>query len=268
VNSRDPRSFKLGGCKEDGNMARFVLRGSILKQILIVVFCMLGSACVQTPVALAQHRGGHTGGGGAHGFAPPISHPTISRPRALAGRPLARAGTPDFRFQRSSTNIFRRRAFFGAPFFGFGESLGFNSFWWPTCGPFWGWGWGFDCYALPFYGYGFENYVTASPPRVEYAYPLGAEERELVWLYLKDGTVYRGSDYWFVNGRIHFNMVEEGGAKSVEQVIDFDKLDLQRIIDVNTRRGFRMVMRDEPWQQYLRDHPDLTPPDLQPPKEN
>jgi 2-dehydropantoate 2-reductase len=25
-------------------------------------------------------------------------------------------------------------------------------------------------------------------------------------------------------------------------------------IDVNTRRGFRMVLRDEPWQQYLVDH--------------
>jgi hypothetical protein len=176
-------------------------------------------------------------------------------------------GTPDFRFRQRSVNIFRRRAFFGAPFFSFGAGWGFNSFWWPTCGPFWGWG--FDCYALPFYGYGFENYVTVPPPTYEYApYPFAAEERELVWLYLKDGTVYRGSDYWFVNGRIHFNMVEEGGAKSVEQVIDFDELDLQRTIDVNTRRGFRVVMRNEPWEQYLRDHPDLTPPDLQPPKEN
>ena len=248
-------------------MARFVLRGSILKKILIVVSCMLGSACVQTPVALAQHRGGHIGGGGAHVFAPPISHTTISRPRVLAGRPLARVGTPDFRFRRRPINTFRRRTFFGAPFFRFGAGWGFNSFWWPTCGPFWDWG--FDCYAFPFYGYGFENYVTVPPPTYEYApYPFGAEERELVWLYLKDDTVYSVSDYWFVNGRVHFNLVEEGGAKSVEQVIDFDELDLQRTIDVNTPRGFRLVMRDEPWEQYLRDHPDLIPPDLQPPKEN
>jgi hypothetical protein len=51
-------------------------------------------------------------------------------------------------------------------------------------------------------------------------------------------------------------------------VIPFDELDLQRTIDVNTRRGFRMVLRDEPWQQYLKDHPDLTPPDLRPPQKN
>jgi len=34
------------------------------------------------------------------------------------------------------------------------------------------------------------------------------------------------------------------------------------------RRGFRMVLRDEPWQQYLKDHPELTPPDLLPPQKN
>jgi hypothetical protein len=63
-------------------------------------------------------------------------------------------------------------------------------------------------------------------------------------------------------------MVEEGDDRAVEHVIPFDELDLQRTIDVNTRRGFRMVLRDEPWQQYLKDHPDLTPPDLRPPQEN
>ena len=47
-------------------MARFVLRGSIFKKILITVSCMLASAWVQTPVALAQH-GGHVGGGGERG---------------------------------------------------------------------------------------------------------------------------------------------------------------------------------------------------------
>jgi hypothetical protein len=34
------------------------------------------------------------------------------------------------------------------------------------------------------------------------------------------------------------------------------------------RRGFRMAFRDEPWQQYLKDHPDLTPPDLAPPQKD
>ena len=66
-------------------MARFVLRDSILKKILITVSCMLASAWVQTPVALAQH-GGHVGGGGAHVIAPPI-FPT-HRFRGLRCQPL------------------------------------------------------------------------------------------------------------------------------------------------------------------------------------
>jgi hypothetical protein len=124
---------------------------------------------------------------------------------------------------------------------------------------------------LPFYdygyGYGFENYVTLQPYEVP-AYLYASEERELVWLYLKDGTVYGVSDYWFVNGQVHFIAVEEGGAKSVEQTIPFGDLDVQKTVDVNARRGFRVVMRDEPIEQYMHDHPDLTPPLLEPPPRN
>jgi hypothetical protein len=67
---------------------------------------------------------------------------------------------------------------------------------------------------------------------------------------------------------VHFSMLEEGATKPAEHVIPVDELDLQKTIDVNTRRGFRIVLRDEPWQQYLKDHPDLTPPDLAPPQRN
>jgi hypothetical protein len=81
-----------------------------------------------------------------------------------------------------------------------------------------------------------------------------------VQLYLKDGTAYDVNDYWFVDNQIHFTMRDESGTKSVEQAIGLEELDLQRTIDVNTRRGFRVVMRNEPMEQYLRDHPDLTPP--------
>ena len=99
-------------------------------------------------------------------------------------------------------------------------------------------------------------------------YLYGGDGGALVGLYLKDGTAYGVLDYWFVNGDIHFTLVEDGDERAVEHVIPFDELDLQRTIDVNTRRGFRMVMRDEPWQQYLKDHPDRTPPDLRPPQKN
>jgi hypothetical protein len=41
-------------------------------------------------------------------------------------------------------------------------------------------------------------------------------------------------------------------------------LDLQKTVDSNTRRGFRFVLRDEPFEQYLRDHPDGAPPAVPP----
>jgi hypothetical protein len=131
--------------------------------------------------------------------------------------------------------------------------------------------WAYYCGGLPFYGYGygngFENYVTFEPYEVPiYLYP--SEERELVWLYLKDGTGYSVSDYWFVSGEVHFIAVEESGAKSVGRTISFDDLDVQKTVDVNTRRGFRVIMRNEPLEQYIHDHPDLIPPLLGPPPRN
>jgi len=140
-------------------------------------------------------------------------------------------------------------------FYRYGFGLGFNSLWWPTCGPFWDWG--FNCFGLPFYGY--ESYVL--PQAYEYpVYQYSGEGRELPQLYLKDGTVYSVIDYWLVDGQIHFTMLDEGGTKSVEHVTGLDQLDLQKTIDVATQRGFRFMLRDEPVEQYLRDHPDPTPP--------
>jgi len=285
-------------------MARFVLRGSILtnlsglilnnptgsslKKILIVAACLLACAWVQAP-ALAQHAGGHVGGGGHPSGGGRMSAPAsvpisrsapISRPRVFmgprgAGPRLAGVGPRGFGFRQGSMHVFRRRQFFGAPFFRFGVGLGFNSLWWPTCGP--SLGWGFDCYPTPFYGYGFggygfggygfENYAT--PQTYEYpVYLYGGDERDLIWLYLKDGTVYPVTDYWLVNGQMHFSMVEDDPTKPAEHVFPYDELDVQKTTYVNTHRGFRIVFRDEPWQQYLKDHPDLTPPDVPPPQKN
>jgi hypothetical protein len=244
-------------------MTRFVLRDSILRKILILAAFLLVSPWVQIP-ALAQH-GGHVGGGGhfnggvrmgvPHVFAPPASRTMISRPRGF--------GTGRFLFRRRLFFVFSNPAFFGAPFFRFGT--GFNSVWWPTCGPFWTWG--FGCGDSASYEYGSENYVSPQPYESP-VYLYGGDGGALVGLYLKDGTAYGVLDYWFVNGDIHFTLAEDGDDRAVEHVIPFDELDLQRTIDVNTRRGFRMVMRDEPWRQYLKDHPDLTPPDLRPPPKN
>jgi hypothetical protein len=256
-------------------MARSFLRGSMQGKVSLVATCVLACLWLQTPIATAQHGGGHPVGGHAgggvrtgapHVVVPPAAYPTIPRPPLIAGpRPVGVNARFHFRSRPINVFVFRRRFFFGAPCFRFGLGLGCNSFWWPNydlC-----WGWGFYCNALPFTGYGFENYVTLQPYEVP-VYLYGPGERDQVWLYLKDGTVYTVADYWFVNGKVHFIAVEEGGAKSVEHVIGFDELDVQQTIDVNTRRGFRVVMRDEPLDQYLRDHPDAMPPLLEPSKKN
>ena len=83
-------------------------------------------------------------------------------------------------------------------------------------------------------------------------------------LYLKDGTVYNVTDYWLVNGQLRFKTVEQSGTKVVEHEIDFALLDLQKTIDENTQRGFRFVLRNEPLEQYLRDHPSSGSPDEAP----
>ena len=274
-------------------MAHFVLRrshwknlpGSVLKRIFIVAACAFAFVWAQSP-AFAQHVGGHPVGGarpigGRVGAGPRMGVP----PRPMARGPVAAgprragfgprfggAGTRGFGgfgFRQGSIRVFRQRAFFGVPFFKFGVGLGFNSLWWPSCGPSlgwgWGWAWGFACYPTPFYGYSFENNVifqTYEP------YLYVPEERDLVRLYLKDGTVYSVTDYWLVDGQLHFSMFEDDPTKPAEHVIPYDQLDVQKTTYVNSRRGFRMVARDEPWQLYLKDHPDATPPDLLPAQQN
>lgn len=153
---------------------------------------------------------------------------------------------------------------FGQPFFG----LGFNIYsgFWPNCDL--SLGWAYDCYGLPVYGAApeyaapfFTPYFQIEP-EIQPLYVYGAGESRYVELFLKDGTVYNVIDYWVVNNQLHFKTVEENGSKVVEHVIDFDQLDLQRTVDVNTQRGFRFVLRDEPIEQYLQDHPRVAPPAL------
>ena len=136
-----------------------------------------------------------------------------------------------------------------------------------NCGSFWTWEFT-GCYGTPTYQLAYENPPQPIETRV---YVYGGEPREQVQLFLKDGRIYSATDYWFVNGQVHFSMIaelEDGARRSVEHVIGFDELDLQKTVDVNTRRGFRLVMRDEPWQQYLRDHPDANPPALEAPQKD
>jgi len=134
-----------------------------------------------------------------------------------------------------------------------------------SCGAAWVWGFGCGDWRAPEYNP--PNYVT---PLV-YEYPVYVYYeggRQLVELFLKDGTAFSVTDYWFVNDQVHFTTLAEDGTKSAEEVVGLDELDIQKTVDVNTRRGFRIVRRDEPWEQYLRDHPDANAPLLESPPKN
>jgi hypothetical protein len=247
-------------------MPLVVLRFSTLRKISTIAACVLACTCFQTPTALAQ-RVGHIGGGGhlgtggrigaPHVAAPHVGAPHIAAPPAPASRAIflhPRVGFPE-----RPPLIFRRPFFIRTPFFRSWER--FDSSWWLNCGPIWGWNYGCGDFFVP--EYAFEHYPAPPLTYNTPVYVYSLDGHQLVQLYLKDGSVYNVNDYWFVNNQIHFTMLDENGMKSLEQVISFEDLDLQKTIDVNTRRGFRVVMRSQPIEQYLRDHPDLTPPLLQ-----
>jgi len=71
--------------------------------------------------------------------------------------------------------------------------------------------------------------------------------------------VYGVSDYWFVNDEVHFKAVGDGGVPSGEQVIGAIAGCAE-----NQRHeygaGISRSDADAPWEKYLKDHPDLTPP--------
>jgi hypothetical protein len=197
------------------------LAGSIFKKILTVAVCLLISALV--PVrALAQHPSVPTRGGGRPAAPAPILRPPLFGGARGASPPvvgphgvgphLVRMGPRGFPFRQRPIRVVPHGVFFGRPFFRFGVGLRFNSLWWPTCAPLLGWGAGFGCYSAPSDGYGFDNYV-AQQPHLGTDYPYVGGERDLIWLYLKDGTGYGVIDYWLVNGQMHFSLVEDDPTK-------------------------------------------------------
>jgi hypothetical protein len=108
------------------------------------------------------------------------------------------------------------------------------------------------------------NYISQASETPAYVY--GEERPDLPQLFLKDGTILNVSDYWLVDDQLHFTMSEENGTTPAEHVIPFDLLDLQKTVDANAWRGFRFVLRNEPFEQYLHDHPEGAPPVVTPPR--
>jgi len=250
------------------------LRRSILVEFLMVSWFVVPS--------LAQHRGF---GAPAPAPAPPITHapvyhPPIYQPQiyrspgyapvyaprpSSAGsvRPMNTLGfRPPPRPIRPFPPVIVIYPFpvFSGPFWNvpFWPS---TYCWWANCDQFWissllyspvpSSAWNPASYALP---------AASEPP----LYYLGEEGREIPQLFLKDGTMLNVTDYWVVDGQLHFMMMQEEGTKPLEQVIPFDELDLQKTVDVNTNRGFHFMLRNEPFERYVRDHPDGPAPAIAP----
>jgi hypothetical protein len=258
-------------------MALFVRR-SFLTDFSIVFFLSL----LPIGEALAQHPAGRLGGAvpapSAPIMHPPVYHPPVYQApvyqppiyRAPLYPPLTAPHYPT-----PSVRTFgivplrppgpirpflpRYRVYvvpvFTSPFWPF------NYCWWATCNQYWT---AALIYNSPALGqWNPANYVLA-PSSETQVHVYGQERPDVPQLFLKDGTILNVTDYWVVDSQLHFMLIEEDGVKPVEQVIPFDELDLQKTIDANTQRGFRFLLRNAPFEQYVRDHPEGPPPALSP----
>ena len=247
-----------------------LVRRSILKKILIFASCL--PVCVATPRALAQHSASRTAGGVVHMPPPPIFHgpvspaPTMHAPisasRIWVAPSTGALGTAVLRPPRRPIRPFPPAfVIYESPFLPGGPFWGLNSCWWTSCELFWPLTLGYATFSSP----GPTNYISQVYESPVDAY--GEERPDLPQLFLSDGTILNVTDYWVVDGQLHFMMIEGDGTKPAEHMIPFDALDLQTTVDANTRRGFRFMLRNEPFEQYLRDHPEGPPPALTPPHE-
>ena len=263
-------------------MALFVRRSTLTR--LSIIFCsLLLLVWVLTAQISAQHPGARVGGPAIPVPSPPMVHPPVYHPpvyqspayqapiyRTPSYAPMAapRISTPSVHAFatipvrppgpiRPIPPIYR---FYFVPVFT-SPFWPFNYCWWSTCNQYW-------TSALIYNGLSIGQWIPPNyvldPPLQTPAFTYGEERPDNPQLFLKNGTILNVTDYWVVDGQLHFMMIEEDGTKAVEQVIPFDELDLQKTIDVNTQRGFRFQLRNEPFEQYLRDHPEGPPPALSP----
>jgi hypothetical protein len=239
-------------------MTPLVLR-SIFKKFLTGISCLL----VCTALAGAQHPAARTAGGTVRVLPPPVVYAPIYAPTIHA--PIYAGPTS----RGPSADAFGRTGFrppphpirpyppaliiLESPFFRAEPFWGLNSCWWSNCDLFWPWTFGYATVSSP----GPTTYISQTYETPLYGY--GEERPDIPQLFLKDGTILNVTDYWLVDDQLHFTMIEEDGKKPVEHVIPFEALDLQTTVDANTRRGFRFMLRNEPFEQYIRDHPEGPP---------
>jgi len=255
-------------------MMLFVRRSCFTRSALLVsaVLVLTRVSSAQHPVAPIPHQPVAP----VHVAPPPVYHPPVVQP-PMARPPVSYAPiyvSPRSGIVPSTTGLgthvvlprpirpIRPRPpaiFIYSPSFVLGEPFwNANYCRWGSCDPLWPWAYGFTIISSP----GPVNYV--SQPVETPAYQYGGEREDFPQLFLKDGTILNVTDYWVVDGQLHFKMIEAIGQKPAEQAIPFEELDLQQTIDANTRRGFRFVLRNEPVDEYLLHHPEGPPPALTP----
>jgi hypothetical protein len=238
----------------------YPIRRSILTHFRIAICCL----AVFAGSAIAQHAGrvmppmpvppvNHAPAYHAPVYQPPvyrvpsyspgISAPSIARPNNPIGvrPPYFPVRPPAFRFYTFPV--------VSSPFWQP------NFCWWATCNPLWMSTFIYN--AAPLTQWNPPNYVEQPPPARVYIY--GGERPDYPQLFLKDGSVLYVTDYWLVDGQLHFMLMEQEGVKPTEEIISFDELDLQKTSDIDTQRGFRFMLRNEPFEQYVRDHPEGPP---------
>jgi hypothetical protein len=236
----------------------------ILNRLWIVAFYVT-AICV-TPLALAQRPAGgvvrmsgvpvhHAYTSSASVFHAPAITPRVSTVRSTGAFAMAGFLRPR-RPIRPFPPVF---LVYWSPFAFDGPFPGFNC-WWANCNLFWPWMFDYTTVSSP----GPVSYAPQAyeAPVLDYGPDYGEEGPDMPQLYLKDGSILNVTDYWLVDDQLHFTIIQEYGAKPEEQVIPFEALDLQKTVDVNTRRGFRFMLRNEPFEQYVRDHPEGPPPAL------
>ena len=248
----------------------FSARRSILESLPVLV----GVLIVLSLLASAQRTVGpvaHPPAAPVRIYAPPIYRaPVIQTPIVRA--PAIYAGPRNVFIPGAARGIvlppvrpirpirpFRPVLLIYSPPFFFGGLWPFNLCWWSNCDTFSPWTFGTFSLSSP----GPVNYVTQVFETPVYGY--GSEGEDLPELDLEDGTILNVTYYWIVDDQLHFKIAEETGTKAVEHSIPFTELNLQKTIDVNTRRGFRFVLRNQPFEESVRDHPEGPPPIAIPP---
>jgi hypothetical protein len=89
-----------------------------------------------------------------------------------------------------------------------------------------------DYFQRPSFGGSLDAQVPQGSPNTNPDTGNVATTTPTVLIYLKDGTMYTASDYWLVDGKLHYLT-----SYSTESVVSLDEVDLQRTVDENAKRG-------------------------------